>query len=131
MRISHIILAVVALVACIACVICYLVGFHAGTKQSPLTETRQGDLLIALRTYQAAKHTNWTKVQGILGMQVLALTRDYEWRFGAPTGTNRFVHQFAEAKAVANRVESELVPLSSAFTNLPVSPDFKVTIEKN
>jgi hypothetical protein len=127
MRISHLIIAVIALMAC---VVCYLVGFRAGTKQSPLSEARQGDLVIALRTYQAAERTNWTKVQSTLGMQVLALTRDYERKFGVPTGTNRFVQYFAEAKAVADRVESQLVPLSSAFTNLPLAPNFKVTVGK-
>jgi hypothetical protein len=127
MRISYLIIAAIALVAC---VICYLVGFRAGTKQSPLSEGRQGDLVIALRTYQAAERTNWTKVQSTLGMQVLALTRDYERRFGVPTGTNRFVQYFAEAKAVADRVESQLVPLSSAFTNLPLTPNFKVGVKE-
>lgn len=127
MRISHLIVAAVAL---LACVICYFVGFRAGTKQSPLSEARQGDLVIALRTYQAAERTNWTRVQSTLGIQVLALTRDYERRFGVPTGTNRFVQYFAEAKAVADRVESQLMPLSSVFTNLPRAPNFKVIVGK-
>ena len=63
-------------------------------------------------------------------MQVLALTRDYERRFGVPTGSNRFAQNFAEAKAIADRVEGQLVPLSSAFTNLPLATNFKVTIQR-
>src|SRR5712671_5511061 len=126
MRVTYLILLVLAGVACC---FCYSLGYRAGRKESPLREARQGDLLIAVRTYQAAERTNWSKVQGVLGIQVLALTRDYERRFGVPKGTNRFVRDFAEAKAVANRVEAQLVPLSTALTNLPLSPDFKIELQ--
>src|SRR5688572_22489617 len=122
MRTSHIILALAGLIGCVAC---YSVGFLAGTRESPLREEHQGNLLIALRTYQAAERTNWIKVQSTLGIQVLALTRDYERRFGVPKGTNRFVQHFAEAKALADRTESQLVRLDSIFTNVPSEPKVK------
>ena len=111
MRISHLILGVVAIIACCGC---YWFGYRAGTKESPLEEEYRGNLSIALRTYQATERTNWTKVQSTLGMQVWALTRNYDRMFGIPTGTHRFVQQFAEAQAVAKRVEQGLIRINSA-----------------
>lgn len=127
MRISHIILLLVALAGC---VVCYFAGYRAGTKESPVRESREGDLLIALRTYQSAERTNWTKVQSVLGMQVLALTRDYERRFSAPGGTSSFARYFAEARAVADRIESRLLPLGAVLSNVPTASNVKVTVDR-
>ena len=114
MRIGYLIVAVLAI---IAYCFCYRIGYRAGTKESLLREEREGNLLLALRTYQAMERTNWTKAQSAVGMQVLALTRDYEQRFGAPTGTNRFVQHFADAQAAAKRIEQGLVRLDRDFIN--------------
>ena len=127
MRISHLIIVVLGLLACI---ICYFFGFRAGTKESPLREAQQHRLSIALHTYQAAENTNWTKVYSDLSIVLLALTRTYEAKYGVPKGTNEFVQTFAEAKAAADEIEKHCVPLSSAFTNLPVSPNFKVGVSR-
>jgi len=127
MRISHLILVVSAV---IACALSYAVGYHAGAMRLALKGQLEGDLMIALRTYQAAQATNWTKVQSTLATQVLALTRHYEQTYGVPTGTNRFAQHFPEAKAVADQIERQMVPLSSVLTNVPHTADAKVTVEK-
>jgi hypothetical protein len=114
--------------AIVACCICWKFGFRAGAANSNLQQLRQGDILIALRIYEAAENTNWAKVQSTIGMQVLALTRDYERRFGVPIVTNQFAQQFAEAQAAATRVEKQLVTVGTALTNFPLAPDFKIRV---
>ena len=127
MRTSHIIVVTLAI---IACCFCYWLGFRTGAKESPLKGDREGHLFMALRMYQAMERTNYAKVQSTLAGQVFALTRDYERKYGIPIGTNRFAQTFAEAKAVANSFQKQLVPLGAALTNLPLAPSFKIGVEK-
>ena len=127
MRIGYIVVAVLAI---IGCCFCYWIGYRKGTKESIAQEERRGNLFLALRLYQTMERTNYNKVERTLGGQVFALTRDYEQRYGIPIGTNRFVQHFAEAKAVADRFASQLVPLEAAFKNLPLAPNLKVGVEK-
>ena len=84
--------------------------------------------MIALMMYKTGQYTNWAKVEDQLGLQVLALTRYYEQTYGVPTGTNSFATHFAEAEVVANQIEKQMVPLSSILTNVPHTPDVKITI---
>jgi hypothetical protein len=114
----------------IACAICYFLGYHSGVRHVPLKNQLEGDLLIALRTYQASQATNWTKVQSTLATQVLALTRHYEQVYGAPTGTNAFARHFPEAKAMADQIERQMVPLGSVLTNVPHAAGAKVTVRQ-
>jgi hypothetical protein len=48
-----------------------------------------------------------------LATELFGFTRDYERRFGAPTGSDNFVPRFYEAKGMAERIEKEMVPLSA------------------
>lgn len=127
MRVSHLILAVITP---IACCFCWWFGYHTGTKESPARADKEGQLVLAYHAFRATQATNWPKVESALGMQVLALTRDYECRFGVPTGTNYFARRFGEIQAAASQFERQLVPLSAAFTNLPLAPNFKVGEKK-
>jgi hypothetical protein len=119
----------IILAAAVAGAIGYAVGHRTGAESSVKRE-REGQLVLALRLYQTAQATNWAKVQSTLGIQVLGITRDYERRFGLPAGTNSFARHFTEAKSVADAVERTLVPVGSAFTNLPLAPDFKAAAGK-
>jgi hypothetical protein len=65
-----------------------------------------------------------------LRMELLGAVRLYERQFGDETGTNSFARHFADAKAIANQEESQLVPISSILTNLPHTPDAKITLEQ-
>jgi hypothetical protein len=127
MKISHIVLIVCALAGF---AVCYTVGFRAGAKLSPLQQHCEGDLLLAVAMYQSAQATNWTKVKSTLGMEVLQWTRDYQKRFGVPTGTNVFARHFPEAQAIADTVERTLVPMSSILTNFPHTPDAKFDVSR-
>lgn len=100
-----------ALAAVIACIIFYFVGYRNGIKKSPLQEDRQGEVVFTLGAYKAAEATNWTKVQSFLSVELLSFTRDYERRFGVPNGTNTFARRFAEAKVIADRLETQMVPV--------------------
>jgi hypothetical protein len=109
--------------------ICYSVGYRAGTKQSPLKEDLQGRLVIATIAYRSGEATNWTKVHGLIGMQIHSMTREYERRFGVPSVADPFAPRFTSAQAIAKQVETRLVPLGAVLTNLPVAPKVKITVE--
>src|SRR5438445_2611321 len=102
----------IAVSAVIACVICYFVGqfvgYQSGTKASPLREDKEAQLGYAVALYQSAEATNWVRVQGGIGIQVLGLTRDYERRFGVPAPTNPFGERFARALAISLEIETNL-----------------------
>jgi hypothetical protein len=123
-RIMNFRLLFFALAAVIACAVFYFVGYRNGSKESPLQEDRQGEVIMTLGAYNAAKATNWMKVQSFLSVEILSLTRDYERRFGIPRSTNNFANRFAEAKAIADRVEAQMVPVSAIGTAL--GTNFKV-----
>jgi hypothetical protein len=110
MRTAFVILVAVALLACLGC---YVVGYRAGIEHSALRQERQGQVLYALSMYQAAEAANWTKVQSFLDTQIVAFTRDYERRFGVPSGTNVFDRRFMDAKLIADRVQKQMVPVNA------------------
>ena len=109
---------VIVTVLLIACVLCYVLGYHSGSKQSPLREDREGELVYALGMYHAAEATNLTKLHSFLDIKILSYTRDYERRFGVPPGTNSFAKYFAEAQILAGQIEKRLVPVSAIGTAL-------------
>ena len=111
----RILICILCVVAVIACTVCYSLGFYSGVKQSRLEEDQRGLVVLTLGGYKAAEAANWTKVQSLLSVEILGFTRDYERRFGAPTGTNSFVERFAEAKVIADRVEKQMVPVVSSL----------------
>ena len=110
--------AIIVTVLLIVCVLAYVVGYRSGSKQSPLREDREGELVYALGMYHAAGTTNLTKLHSFLDIKILAYTRDYERRFGVPPPTNRFGRDFAEAQALAAQIEKRLVPISAIGATL-------------
>ena len=116
----------VVLLVVVVCVVCYEVGRHAGMKTSPSEEQQRGLVTLALAAYDAAEATNWIKVRSCLSIELVGFTHEYERRFGVPTGTNIFVQRFAVAKSVADRIQSQLVPVGSigaqAGSNVTVQP---------
>jgi hypothetical protein len=109
-------------------VVSYLLGYSNVTLRDFEMREAQGRLGIDLNIYTEAAHGDFQAVQRHLGMVILGQTRIYEQMYGVPTGTNSFSEKFATAQAIASQVESNLVPVSSLFTNLPHKPDLKVTI---
>lgn len=122
MRTFICLLCVAAIMACIAS---YFAGYRSGIRQSRMEEDQRGLVTLTLGGYKAAEATNWAKVKSLLTMEMIGFTRDYERRFGVPTGTNGFVARFAEAKVFADQIEKQLVPMQSGVqsaigSNLPV-----------
>src|SRR5262245_59458367 len=109
----RILLCILAIVVIIACSICFALGYRSGSKRSRLEEDQRGLVVLTLTGYKAAEATNWTKVKSLLTIEILGFTRDYERRFGVPTGTNVFVTRLA--KAIADQVEKQMVPVGSAL----------------
>ena len=109
----RIVFAIFVVSAFIACIACYFVGFRRGINESPLREERQGQVLYAVEMYHAVEVTNWGKLQSFVDTQIIAFTRDYERRFGVPSGTNIFAKRFADAKFIADQVEKKMVPVQA------------------
>lgn len=99
-------------------------------KESPMRAEREGQLAVLYHTYRMVEATNWSKVHSAVGIQMLGLTRDYERRFGMPTGTNRFARRFPEIQKAATQFERQLVTVASIFTNLQTTPDVDASVKK-
>jgi|ERR1035437_6778633 hypothetical protein len=111
-------------------VVCYFLGYRTGAQR----ETLRGDARFLISVHDALYHSaesgDLQKIQSTLGMVLLGEVRTYRHQFGDDSGTNGFAKRFADAKVIADRVESQLVPISSILTNLPHTPDAKVTVTK-
>jgi hypothetical protein len=57
------------------------------------------------------------KIHSTLSIMLLGDVRNYERRFGVPSGTNFWAKKFTSAQVVANQIEATLVPISSILTN--------------
>jgi hypothetical protein len=119
----------ICIAAVIVCVTSYRLGYRSGIKQSRLEEDERGLVVLTLGGYKAAQATNWTKVKSLLSVEILGFTRDYERRFGVPSGSNSFVARFTEAKAIANQVETQLVPVESSLQSA-LGSNFDIKVER-
>jgi hypothetical protein len=119
--------AIIVTVLLIFCVLAYVVGYRSGSKRSPLREDLELDLVYAINMYRAAETTNLTKLHSFLDIKILAYTRDYERRFGVPPPANTFARDFAEAQALAAKIEQRLVPVSAIGAAL--GSNVSVTVE--
>ena len=73
-----------------------------------------------LRLYHFARQGDLQRIQNDLGFLILCQTRMYERQFGSESGAAGFAGRFAEARSIARKVESTLVPLDSP-SDLPLS----------
>ncbi len=111
-------------------VVSYFLGYRTGAHREALRGDARFRVALLAATYHSAESGNFQKVKSNLGMALLIEVRSYQHQFGEETGTNNFAKRFAEAKSIADRVESQLVPISSILTNVPHSPDVKITVTK-
>ena len=122
-------IVIIALLLALA-VVSYFLGCWTGAQR----ETSKGDARFLISVHQALYHSaesgDLQKIQSTLGMVLLGEVRTYQQHFGNETGTNGFAKRFTDAKSIADRVQSQLVPVSSILTNLPHTPDVKITVTK-
>ena len=109
----RLLLCIFAATAVLVGAIFYELGDHSGSKHSPAEENQRGLVVLTLSGYKSAEATNWPRVKSLLTTELYGFTREYERRFGAPTGTNDFVRRFQEAKSLADRIEKDMVPISA------------------
>ena len=109
----RLLLCIFALIAMLVGAICYQLGYHSGLKRSRAEEEQRGLVVLSLSGYKFAESTNWPKVKSLLTTELCGFTREYEHRFGVPTGTNDFVPRFREAKVLADHIEKEMIPVSA------------------
>jgi hypothetical protein len=109
----RLILCIFAVIAVIVGGIFYELGYRSGIKRSRAEEDQRGLVVLTLTSYKYAEATNWPKVKSFLTTELYGFTREYERRFGTPSGTNDFVRRFQEAKTLADRIEKDMVPISA------------------
>ena len=124
----NIVIIVLALALAVAS---YMLGWSNVSLRDHETREAQGRIALSLAIYQEMERGDFERAKVHMGMVVLGETRYYEHEFGVPTGSNFFVQKFATAQAVASKIESTLVPVSSVLTNVLHTPDAKITIEKH
>ncbi len=120
---------IVALILAVA-FLSYRVGMQRAEKRKEV-EFR---LIMDKAMYEAAQRGDLQKVQSSTSILFLSDVRDYERRFGAPSGTDRFARDFATAQVMAQSIESRLVPISSIATNPTIISKFgsnvTITVEQ-
>ena len=124
---KNIVVIVLSLVLAVAC---YLLGWSNVSIRDLQAREARGRLGLDLAIYQQLERGEFQRAKANLGLVILGQTRVYEQQYGVPTGTNWFAEKFAQAQTIASRVETNLVPVSSILTNLPHTPDAKITFDK-
>ena len=112
--------AIIAALILVVAFLSYRVRVHRAERRDEI-EFR---LLVDKAMYEASQRGNLQKVKDSTSILLLGDVRDYERRFGVPSGTNRFARDFATAQAMAQSIESELVPVSSIATNSAIVSKF-------
>lgn len=99
-------------------VLCFWLGSMVGAQRERERQEAQFRITVDLSSYQIAAEGNVERLKGRMGILLLGSVRDYERRFGEPSGTNRFARDFATAQGLAQTIESQLVPVSSIATSV-------------
>ena len=105
-------------------VLCYAVGYRTGAQRTDQRKEAEFRLIMDKAMYEALSRGDLRKVHSSFSMFLLGDVRDYERRFGAPSGTNRLARDFAVAQVIAREIESQLVPISSIATNPAIVSKF-------
>jgi hypothetical protein len=106
----------------------YYLGYMTGARREVLRSDARFRIVVHDALYHSAERGDLQKIQSTLGMVLLGEVRAYEYEFGDETGTNSFAKHYVDAKAIADKEESQLVPISSILTNFPHTPDAKITV---
>ena len=104
MRAKDIIIAVLLLVVA---VLCFFVGYHTGAQRVERRNEAEFRLIVDKAMYEAAQRGDLQKLQSSFSIILLSDVRDYERRFGAPSGTNRFARDFVAAQSMALSIEKQ------------------------
>jgi hypothetical protein len=108
----------------------YYLGYLTGARR----EVRRGDAQFRVSVYDALYHSakdgDLKKIQSTVNILLLGAVRDYQHEFGDVTGTNNFARRYADAKVIADQVESTLVPLNSITNFLPSGVKLQIEVRK-
>jgi hypothetical protein len=120
----------IAALLLILAVVSYFLGFQRGARQEQLKSDARFLISAHQTLYRSAENGDLQKIQNILAMVILGEVRSYQLQFGDESGTNGFAQRFNDAKLIADAVESRLVPVGTALTNIPLTPNAKITVTK-
>lgn len=117
---------IIVVLLLIIALLCFVTGYHMGAQRKDEQQEARFRLIVDKAIYEAAQRNNLQKVQSSSSILLLGDVRNYERRFGAPGGTNRFDRDFASAEILAQHIESQLVPISSITNSLPTNMTLKI-----
>lgn len=107
-------------------------GYVAGSKIGPERARQRSDaqfrISVGLSHYQFLKDGEIERVQGRIGFLLWSEMREYERKYGVPSGADPFVRKFTAAKIIAEQNKPTMVDLGTVLaTSLP--PDIKLEIK--
>lgn len=95
-----------------------LLGYRVSVYRAEKRKEIEFRLVVDKAMYEASLRGDLQKVRRSSSILLLSDVRDYERRFGTPSGTDRFARDFAAAQLMAQSIEGQLVPIGSIATNL-------------
>ena len=119
----------VIILALLLAAVTYYLGYMTGAQRKALQSDARFRISAHDALYHSAEDGDLQKIHSTVGILLLGAVRSYQSEFGDDTGTNSFAKRYSDAKAIADHLESTLVPISSITNHLP--PGMKLQIEKD
>jgi hypothetical protein len=107
----------------------YYLGYMTGARREVLRSDARFRVSVYDALYHSAEEGDLQKIRSTVSILLLGAVRSYQYEFGDETGTNSFAMRYADARMIADHVESTLVPISSITNHLP--PGMKLQIDKD
>ena len=121
MKKNVIIVGAAVTLAAVSCIVGYAVG-----QRSAVRDQDRFDLSVNLGLYRLLEKGDTNAVASKLRFLVY-MDSDYDSHFSSETVTAGFAKTLADARAIAAEERGQVVPVSSILTNIPHTPDAKIT----
>ena len=119
----------IIILALLLAVSTYYLGYMTGARREVLRSDARFRVSAYDALYHSAEEGDLQKIHSTVSILLLGAVREYQYEFGDDTGTNSFAKRYADAKMIADHVESTLVPISSITNHLPSG--MKLQIDKD
>ena len=122
MKKNVIIVGAAVTLAAVSCIVGYAVG-----QRSAVRDQDRFDLSVNLGLYRLLEKGDTNAVASKLRFLVYMDSDYYDSHFNSETVTAGFAKTLADARAIAAEERGQVVPVSSILTNIPHTPDAKIT----
>jgi hypothetical protein len=122
MKKNVIIIVVAVTLAAVSCIFGYAVGHRSAVRDQD-----RFDMSVNLGLYRLLEKGDTNAVVSKLRFLVYMDSDYYDSHFGSETVTASFAKTLVDARAIAAEERRHVVPISSILTNIPHTPDAKIT----